>query len=122
MYEFISGFERWKNFDKNYNEKYHMIKSYTEDCKKQCLDDENCKDLCRKPIVDIERFNLNMIKKLTVDVYEVCSNKFNSNEANLEFSKMKSCLDNLYEENETYIKKQTLERMDDMINFLNIKK
>jgi hypothetical protein len=122
MYEYISSFERWKNFDKNYLEKYQTINKFIEDCKFKCGNNFECQNNCKKPIIDIERFNLNMIKKLSVDVYDICSNKISNKNEDLtnEINKMKICVENLYRENEVIVKKETIERMDDMIKFLNL--
>lgn len=122
MYEYISSFERWKNFDKNYSEKYQVINKFFEDCKIKCENNIECLNNCKKPIIDIERFNLNMIKKLSVDVYDICSDKISIQNLHLtnEINKMKICVENLYRENEVLVKKETIERMDDMIKFLNL--
>jgi hypothetical protein len=127
MYEYIASFERWKNVDKNYGEKYSRIKNFVEGCNLKCSDNFECQSACKKPIVDIERFNIGMIKKLSVDVYDICASKSKEGKegketADLtsELNKMKICVDNLYRDNELIVKKETIERMDDMIKFLNL--
>ena len=35
-------------------------------CKSKCIDtDLNCKSLCNKPLIDIERHNFNLMKRMT---------------------------------------------------------
>ncbi len=74
MYEYLSEFERWKNLNKNYNEKYLKIKviisirkqDYVEECKRGVSKDDTEKlNLCKKPIIDIEKFNFDIQKRIT---------------------------------------------------------
>lgn len=123
MYEYIADFERWKKTNQNYREKYQEMEKFVKKCEEKCDKNEECLNLCRKPIVDIERFNIFMMKRLTLDVYEICSEKTSKNlDTNLitEIEKMKVCCENLYRESEITIKKETIERLDDMLKFLNV--
>jgi len=63
-----------------------------------------------------------MIKKLSVDVYDICSDKISIQNLHLtnEINKMKICVENLYRENEVLVKKETMGRIDEMIKFLNL--
>ncbi len=125
MYEYISDFERWKRFSQDYLDKYKKIEIFVKNCQSNCIKtDEECFNNCKKPIVDIERFNVHMIKRLSLDVYETCSEKIklDNDDSNFstELNKMKICCDNLFTENELTIKKETLSRLDDIIKFLNV--
>ncbi len=123
MYEYISGVERWKKIDKSYLEKYNTFTKFVQNCQEKCVNINKggeCFETCKKPIVDIERFNVNMIKKLSLDVYDICANKINLVDLSTDINKIKTCCDNLYRENEIIVKKETLDRMDDIIKFLNI--
>ena len=79
MYEYIADFERWKKTDLNYKEKYQEVENFVKKCENKCGKIEECINSCRKPIVDIERFNIYMIKRLSLDVYEICSAKTSAN-------------------------------------------
>ncbi len=126
MYEYIASFERWKKINPEYIEKYKKISSFVTKCQSECYNSNNnisdCIDACKKPLVDIERYNVSMIKRLSVDVYETCSSKIemdkNSN-ITTEINKMKVCCDNLFSENEITVKNETLERLDSIAKFLN---
>jgi hypothetical protein len=122
MYEYIAELERWKKINTNYIDKFKVIQNFVLKCQDKCLGQYDCLNLCKKPLVDIERFNTYMIKRLSTDVYDICSEKvqldFNSNIAG-EINKLKICSESLYRENEVTVKKETLERLDDIMKFLN---
>ena len=128
MYEYLSEIERWKSFDDIYKDKYSKIKKFSEncenDCKKSKISEEeinSCKGLCKKPIIDIERNNMELNKRITLDIYDLCTNKAQEiNNINSKVSKIKSCVENLFRDNELIIKKEMINRIDDMINFLKI--
>jgi hypothetical protein len=122
MYEYICDYERWKKFDKEYNEKYQRLLAFSQKCIETCKENQECINRCNRPIIDIERFNLKMIKKLSSDVYEICSSKLklDSEQFFKEVEKMNICSQDLYKENESIVKSETLTRMSDMIKFLNI--
>jgi hypothetical protein len=128
MYEYISDLERWKKFDQNYNKKYSSITNFVRSCELNCKknkkieeDLNSCLNLCKKPIIDIERFNYDINKRTFSDVYELCSNKSNDiSDLNKKINKVKSCFESLYRENEMIVKKEMENRIDDMINFLKI--
>lgn len=74
MYEYLSEFERWKNLNKNYNEKYLKVKvvyrfrkqDYVEQCKRGVNEEDSEKTkLCMKPIIDIEKYNFDIQKRIT---------------------------------------------------------
>ena len=158
MYEYVAQFERWKKTNLEYKLKFSEISEFSQNCVKKCnselnnknssenLNLEECINACKRPVIDIERFNLSMIKRLTIDVYEICSNKLSLSNLNFinsnknhndkndlyllsqsqsdslmnDINKMKICVENLYRENEILVKKETLERIDDIIKFLKI--
>ena len=122
MYEYICDYERWKKFDKEYNEKYQVLLNFSQKCLETCKEDQECLNRCKRPLIDIEKFNLKMIKKLSSDVYEICSSKISLDSEHIlsDLEKMKNCTQELYKENESIVKCETLTRMSDMIKFLNI--
>lgn len=128
MYEYIVELERWKKTNLNYIDKYSKILNFVKDCENNChikkyedeLEKMNCLNKCKMPIVDIERFNLNMSKRLTMDIYDVCINKYDADSDLVkESSKIKICVENLFRENENLLKKETLDRMDDILKFIS---
>ena len=123
MYEFICDYERWRKFDKEYKNRYEMFVKFSADCLKSCNGNQDCFDKCRRPLLDIERFNLGMVKKLSSDIYEICSSKINLDNSEIlykDIEKIKLCCKELFDENIGMVKIETLSRMDDMIRFLNI--
>jgi hypothetical protein len=118
MYEYIAELERWKNINNDYRSKYTQIKQFVKECENKCAT-QSCLELCKKPIIDIEKFNTDMIKKATLDIYELCSNKTKDMELSTKINKTKKCIDLLYQDNETIIKKEMITRIDDLLKYLN---
>jgi hypothetical protein len=120
MYEYIADIERWKKTNKDYNTKYSVLKDFVNNCDSKCNKNQECIELCKKPIIDIEKFNTDMIKRASLDIYELCSNKTQEiNELNLKISKMNKCVATLYQDNENIIKRELLDRIDSLVKFLN---
>jgi len=128
MYEYLADLERWKKYDNEYKEKYFKVISFTNNCESNCKTKEtyqeeinSCINLCKKPIIDIERHNTEINKRLTSDIYELCTKKaLDINDLNRKISKIKICSENLYRDNEQIVKKEIVNRVDDIINFLKI--
>lgn len=128
MYEYLADLERWKKIDNDYTDKYSKVISFTNDCQSNCKatktsqeEMNSCINLCKKPIVDIERHNTEINKRLTTDIYELCSKKaLDINDINKKISKIKMCSENLYRDNEQIVKKEIVNRVEDIINFLKI--
>ncbi len=128
MYEYLADLERWKKFDHDYKEKYSKVASFTNDCQSNCKETKtsqeevnSCINLCKKPIIDIEMHNSEINKRLTTDIYELCCKKaLDINDINKKISKIKICCENLYRDNEQIVKKEIVNRVDDIINFLKI--
>jgi len=41
-------------------------KNFIRSCKRKCdINDINCLNLCNKPLIDIERFNYDIMKRMT---------------------------------------------------------
>jgi hypothetical protein len=127
MYEYIVELERWKKITPNYLDKYSKIQNFVKNCEKNCLlkkydvetERMDCVDKCKMPLVDVERFNLNMSKRLSVDIYDVCISKYDTNSDLVkETTKIKNCVEKLFRENENLLKKETLDRMDDILKFI----
>ena len=128
MYEYLADLERWKKIDTDYTEKYAKVLSFDNDCQSNCkatkISEEeinSCVNLCKKPIIDIERHNTEINKRLTTDIYELCSKKaLDIDDINKKISKIKICSENLFRDNEQIVKKEIVNRVDDIINFLKI--
>ncbi len=128
MYEYLADLERWKIFDIEYSEKYNKVILFSEDCKNNCKDNnkpieeiQSCINLCKKPIIDIERHNSDINKRLITDIYELCNKKaLDINDINKKINKIKTCTENLYRDNELIVKNEILNRVNDIINFLKI--
>jgi len=128
MYEYLADLERWKKYDNDYTEKYSKVILFTNDCQSNCKTKKtsqeeiiSCFNLCKKPIVDIERHNTEINKRLTSDIYELCTKKaLDISDINKKISKIKMCSENLYRDNEQIVKKEIINRVDDIINFLKV--
>lgn len=128
MYEYLADLERWKKFDNEYTDKYLKINIFTNECQNNCKATKSsqeeivsCVNLCKKPIIDIERHNTEINKRLTTDIYELCTKKaLDINDINKKISKIKICSENLYRDNEQIVKKEIINRIEDIINFLKI--
>lgn len=117
MYEYLSDLERWKNINNNYKIKYNEILDFVSKCENENKNNENI-HLCKKPIYDVEKFNADIAKRLTFEIYELCLNKVKSDtEYN---AKIESCVDILYRENEVLVKREIMDRLDDVLKFLNV--
>jgi hypothetical protein len=118
MYEYIAQIERWKNFNTDYTNKYNKLKEFVITCESKCTN-QDCHELCKKPIIDIEKFSTDLIKKSTLDIYELCNHKTREiNELTIKISKTKKCIELLYQDNENLIKKEMLNRLDDLLKYL----
>lgn len=121
MYEYIAELERWKKFNKVYQEKYQKIKDFVRTCEEERKNSEDTWMLCKKPLVDIEKFNLNLAKRLTLEIYDLCTNKTKDfTDLNLKIEKTKICVDILFRENEALVKKEIISRMDDVLKFVSL--
>jgi len=128
MYEYIADLERWKKIDNSYKDKYNRVISFSQTCQESCKNTkkyqeeiQSCINLCKKPIIDIERYNTEINKRLTSDIYELCNKKaLDINDITNKIPKIKLCSENLYRDNEFIVKKEMINRIDDIINFLNI--
>jgi hypothetical protein len=119
MYEYIADMERWKNLNSDYRGRYTLVTEFVKKCESKCTTPE-CMELCKKPIIDIEKFNTDMIKKSTLDIYELCGVKTKDiTELNLKISKTKKCVDLLYQDNEILVKREMISRLDDLLKYLN---
>jgi hypothetical protein len=128
MYEYIVELERWKKISPIYLEKYSKIENFVKNCQHSCnekkyedeLEKINCLNKCKMPLVDVERFNLNMSKRLSMDIYDVCISKFETTgDLQREKTKIKNCVESLFRENENLLKKESLDRMDDILKFIS---
>lgn len=128
MYEYLAELERWKKLDNDYNEKYQKIINFSENCIYKCKtvksftsEIDACISLCKKPIVDIERHNLEINKRITLDIYELCSNKLvDANDLSYKITKIKVCSENILRDNEIILKTEILNRIDNILSFLNV--
>jgi hypothetical protein len=127
MYEYIADFEKWKKNSTIYQEKLAKVHNFIKICQNKCEDNkinkEECINLCKKPLIDLENFNINIIKRMSVEIYELCNEKIYKTagkEINNELiRKMKACGDNLYRDNDLIIKKEITERVDNILKFLS---
>ena len=84
-------------------------------------------NLCLKPIIDIEKFNFDIQKRITnvilcllQEIYDLCSQKTSKiEELHSKVKSMKTCVDTLYKENDIIVKREVINRLDDLINFLS---
>jgi hypothetical protein len=118
MYEYIADFERWKITSDEYLNKYIKVQEITNNCISNCKD-EICTNLCKKPIIDIHKFSSEMIKKATLDIYELCTSKTkNITDLPSRINKTKKCVELLYNDNEKMIKREIVDRLDDIYKYL----
>ncbi len=118
MYEYIADFERWKLTSEDYINKYKKVQEVSNQCISNCQD-ERCINLCKKPLIDINKFSSEMIKKATLDIYELCTSKTrNITDLPFRINKTKKCFELLYNDNEKMIKREILDRLDDLYKYL----
>jgi hypothetical protein len=60
-----------------------------------------------------------MIKKATLDIYELCTNKTkNITDLQSKINKTKKCVEVLYNDNEKLIKREIIDRIEDIHKYL----
>jgi len=120
MYEFIADIERWKIINDEYARKYNLIKEFSINCTSKCETD-NCRDMCKKPIIEIEKFNCNLIRNATLDIYELCTQKTKDiQDLKSQTNKTKKCVELMFSDNENIIKREMIDRIDDIYKFLSL--
>lgn len=124
MYNYIAEFELWKTKNKVFKEKYSVLSEFTQECQAKCKDDpesnlSECLQLCKKPLVDLENFNISLTKRMCLEIYEVCNRKASKAKGGSTAAEtIKLCADSLYKDNEVIIKSELLERMENIATFL----
>ena len=120
MYEYIADIERWKIINEDYVRKYNLVKDYVNICISKCKI-ENCREMCKKPIIEIEKFNSDLFRNATLDIYELCTKKTKDiKDLTLLINKTKKCVEVMYNDNENIIKREMIERIDDVYKFLSL--
>ena len=120
MYEYIADIERWKIINEEYNSKYNLVKEYALKCITRCETD-NCRDMCKKPIIEIEKYNCDLFRNAFLDIYDLCTQKTKDiHELTTQINKTKKCVELMFNDNENIIKREMIERIDDIYKFLSL--